>query len=82
MLVFDGDDAGQAAAARAVERFLAQDVDLRILTLPTKLDPADFLELEGTEAFKTLASQAPEAWEFRFRAARNSFGIDTVDAAK
>ena len=34
VLVYDGDDAGQMAAERAVERFLAQDVDLRILTLP------------------------------------------------
>ena len=43
VLVFDGDEAGQRAAERAIVKFLAQDVDLRILTLPDGLDPADFL---------------------------------------
>ena len=79
ILVFDGDDAGQGAASRAVERFLAQDVDLRILTLPGKTDPAEFLELQGAEEFNKLAEKAPEAWEFRFQAARKKFGTDTID---
>ncbi len=34
VLVYDGDAAGRLAAERAVTRFLAQDVDLRVLTLP------------------------------------------------
>ncbi len=79
ILVFDGDDAGQKAASKAVEKFLAQDVDLRILTPPNKLDPADYLEQQGVAAFRELASKAPEAWDFRFRAAKAKHGIDTID---
>lgn len=79
VLVFDGDAAGQAAAARAVERFLAQDVDLRILTLPEGQDPADFLAASGAEAFRQLAETAPEAWDFRFRLAREKHGVQTLD---
>lgn len=79
VLVFDGDDAGQGAAAKSVERFLAQDVDLRILTLPDKTDPAEFLELHGKEEFSSLAAKAPEAWEYRFQVSRAKHGIDTID---
>ena len=43
ILVFDGDEAGQSAADRALELFLGSDLDLRVLTLPANLDPCDFL---------------------------------------
>jgi len=79
VLVFDGDAAGQAAASRAVETFLAQDVDLRILTLPENLDPADFLASQGADAFRSMAEQAPEAWQFRLQASLSRHGISTVD---
>jgi DNA primase len=52
VLVYDGDDAGQKAAVKAVEKFLAQDVDLRVLTLPENLDPDEFLDAHGTDAFE------------------------------
>ncbi|MEW4491067.1 DNA primase [Thalassoglobus sp. JC818] len=80
ILVFDGDQAGQDAAIRAVEKFLLQDVDLRILTLPEQMDPADFLEREGTQAFREIAESAPEAWDYRFRAAKAKFGLNSIDA--
>ncbi|MEZ5941566.1 MAG: DNA primase [Planctomycetaceae bacterium] len=79
VLVFDGDTAGQNAALKAAARFLAQDVDLRILTLPNGADPADFLELNGGDALAKLVDNAPEAWEFSFQAARLRHGIDTID---
>jgi len=78
VLVFDGDAAGQNAAKKAVERFLAQDVDLRILTLPENLDPAEYLVAYNLAGFQELVQQAPDAWEFQFRAARQTHGSDTI----
>ncbi len=43
LLVFDGDEAGQRAADRAVELFFAEGVDVRICILPDEADPADVL---------------------------------------
>lgn len=80
VLVFDGDQAGQDAASRAVERFLAQDVDLRILTLPEKLDPADYLETHGADAFRELAGKAPQAWDYFFKATQKKIGFDSIDS--
>lgn len=80
VLVYDGDQAGQMAAERALPRFLAQDVDLRVLTLPESLDPAEFLETHGENAFRELAHSAPEAWEFKFQGAVARVGTATVDA--
>ncbi|REJ93555.1 MAG: DNA primase [Planctomycetota bacterium] len=80
VLVFDGDAAGQREAERAITRFLAQDVDLRVLTLENGQDPADFLQEHSAEAFQQLAASAPEAWEYKFRAARGRYGMESVDA--
>lgn len=78
ILIFDGDEAGQSAAARAVERFLSQDIDLRILTLPDRQDPAEFLAAHGAEALRKRLDSAPEAWEFSLRAAQQKYGLSTI----
>ncbi|MEZ6055316.1 MAG: DNA primase [Planctomycetaceae bacterium] len=79
VLVYDGDEAGRNAAERAIERFLTQDTDLRILTLPDGQDPAEFLEARGPEAFQQLVDTAPEAWEYKFAAVQRKHGLQTVD---
>lgn len=78
VLVYDGDKAGKDAALRAIEKFLAQDVDLRILTLPDELDPDEFLDAHGVTAFEGLIEQAPEAWEYHLRHSLKAHG-DSVD---
>ncbi|MFO0425998.1 MAG: DNA primase [Planctomyces sp.] len=79
VLIYDGDDAGQKAAERSIQRFLAQDLDLRILTLPDGLDPADFLEKQNAEAFQRLIAGAHEAWEYKFQSVLKRTGTGTIN---
>ncbi|MCH9653609.1 MAG: DNA primase [Planctomycetes bacterium] len=79
VLVFDGDNAGQQAAERSLAKFISQEVDLRILTLPTGKDPAEFLEEEGADILKQLIDQAPEAWNFKLHVCLNKFGLESID---
>jgi DNA primase len=80
VLVFDGDQAGRDAAEKSLPRFLSQDVDLRILTLTTEKDPADFLTAKGAEAFGLLLDSAPEAWEYKLRLSIERHGLASVDS--
>jgi DNA primase len=80
VLVFDGDQAGRDAAEKSLPRFLSQDVDLRILTLTTEKDPADFLTSNGAEAFGALLDSAPEAWEYKLRLSIERHGLASVDS--
>lgn len=80
VMVYDGDDAGQNAAAKAVGMLLGQSIDLRVLTLPEGADPDDYLKTHGTEAFQALVDKAPEAWEFRFNYEVRKNGLDTINA--
>lgn len=78
VLIYDGDTAGQAAAERSIGRFLAQDLDLRILTLADGQDPADYLENHGQEEFQALIDRAPEAWEYKLQSLTGRYGTDSV----
>ena len=80
VLVFDGDEAGRMATERALPRFLAQEVDLRILMLPGGLDPADFLLEHGGEALQKLLENPVEAWDQKFRLTIDRYGMDSIDA--
>jgi DNA primase len=80
VMVYDGDNAGQNAAAKAVSMLIGQSVDLRVLSLPEGADPDDFLKENGTEAFQALVDKAPEAWEFRFNYEVKKHGLDSINS--
>jgi DNA primase len=67
VLVYDSDAAGQQAAERSISRFLAQDLDLRVLNVPSGKDPADYLETHSSGEFYKLVNTAPEAWEYKLQ---------------
>ena len=77
-LVYDGDQAGMDAAERSIERFLAQDLDLRVLTLSEGQDPADYLENNSKEQFEALIQEAPEAWAYKLQTVITRFDTGSV----
>ncbi len=65
VLLFDGDEAGQKAADRAVEVFFSEPVDVSICVLPDGLDPDDLLRSEGgPERFREALAAAQDALPF------------------
>jgi DNA primase len=64
VLVFDADAAGQAATDRALEMFLVQQVQVRVVTIPSGKDPCDYTLAEGGEAMRRLIEQAPDALQY------------------
>jgi DNA primase len=78
VLVLDGDEAGQRRTAEVLELFVAENVDLRIVTLPEELDPCEFLQARGAEAFREiLDNQAVDALEHAYR--HQTRGIDLAN---
>ncbi|HLA83607.1 MAG TPA: DNA primase [Thermoguttaceae bacterium] len=68
VLVLDGDEAGQKRTAEVLDLFVAQEVDLYVLTLPESSDPCDFLAEHGAEGFRELlAREAVDAVEHALR---------------
>jgi DNA primase len=64
VLVFDGDEAGQAAAQRGVFTLAPLDLDVTVLILPPDEDPDSFVKKYGADPFRAMVAQARGANEF------------------
>lgn len=60
VVLFDGDEAGQAAAERSAPILLSHGLYPRALVLPERQDPDEFLQSSGVEALSGLLKAAPE----------------------
>ena len=82
VLVLDGDEAGKRRANEILALFVAENVDLRVLTLPDGLDPCEFLLQRGPEAFTTLVEDAADALRHAYVTATRGVDLnDDLDAA-
>ncbi len=74
VLLFDGDEAGQKAADRALEVFFSESIDIKICVLPDNLDPDDLLRSEGGSArFEEALRRSTDALPFMASRIRRQF---------
>lgn len=71
---FDGDDAGYRAADRAVPLALAGQFDVRVVIMPSGIDPADCVKQQGPAAFEALLLSAVDALQFKWNRTFTSYG--------
>ncbi|MCK4873652.1 MAG: DNA primase, partial [Phycisphaerales bacterium] len=72
ILLFDGDEAGQRAADRALEVFFAEPIDVKIAVLPDNLDPDELLKQEdGRARFDAAIAGAVDALAYHGRRLRD-----------
>jgi DNA primase len=64
---YDGDAAGASATERSLDLLLSRGFDVRVVELPSGLDPDDYILRHGTEAYGRLLEDAPEYLEFIIR---------------
>jgi DNA primase len=61
---YDGDSAGIKAARKSIEPLLAQDFEIKVLTLPDNQDPDDFIRKNGLETYNQSRGNALGYLEF------------------
>lgn len=82
LFCFDGDQAGQEAAWRALENCLPvvdDGVQIRFMFLPQGLDPDSFIRQRGREAFMQCLSQAMPLSDFFFNTFKAKVALNTPD---
>lgn len=83
-LVFDGDEAGRAAAYKALAGLLPLAIELEVVCLPNGVDPCDLLIERGAEAFQAELDRGQNWFDFvadglaGLRAAELSHEVDRV----
>ncbi|MDA1192265.1 MAG: DNA primase [Candidatus Poribacteria bacterium] len=78
IFVFDGDEAGSRAVSRGAPHFLREGFRANVVVLPEGVDPDDFVQKNGTEAFNARVDDALPLVEFQLRQAAKD--ADLTDA--
>ncbi|HVZ59879.1 MAG TPA: DNA primase [Terriglobales bacterium] len=76
---FDPDAAGAAAAERTLGLLVAEDFEIKVLTLDAGLDPDSFIRQRGREAYEAALRSAPRYFDFLIERARTLFSTRTPE---
>jgi len=77
-VIFDGDEAGQKAALRATQMFLALGMRCHVAILPAKEDVDSLLHAHGADALRALLDAAREGLDFCLRTIAKTFAPKDV----
>ncbi len=79
ILVLDADAAGQKAALKSSEAFLAEELSVRVASLPPGEDPDSLIREQGADAFLGCVNRAVSALDFLMdvTAARENLDTET-----
>lgn len=76
---YDGDFAGQAATLRGLDILRDEGIDVRVMSLPDKTDPDDYIKAHGTQAFEKLINQALPLIEFKLTDLLGKYNLEEID---
>jgi DNA primase len=83
---FDPDNAGANATEKSINLLLEEGIRIRVLSLPNGLDPDEFIQEQGGDAYRDLLKKAPRYFDWLADRARARFDFRTaegrVDALK
>lgn len=79
VMIFDGDDAGRKAAARATQIALEHQVRPRVVMLGPDQDPDDIVKKKGAEGFMELVKQAKPYMGYLIEVACEKFDTATAE---
>lgn len=75
----DGDSAGQEAIRRSIPTLKATGIDVRVLTIPEKLDPDEFINKYGVDRFRMLIERCASDIEYSISRIRDNYDITQDD---
>jgi DNA primase len=67
LLLFDGDKAGLAAAARGADNLFETDLNIGVVVLPEGDDPDSFVRREGPDKLRDYFVKPMDIWEFKLK---------------
>jgi len=76
---FDPDTAGIAAAERSLAMLVAEDFEMRVLTLESGFDPDLFIRRKGAEAYKKSLAGSQRYFDYLIERARTQFPVRSAE---
>ncbi len=79
VIAYDSDAAGKKAAQRAITLLQPLDMKVRVLQVPGAKDPDEFIQSNGSQAFRELIERSGNQIEYRLEQAASEYDLTTVE---
>ena len=79
VLIYDGDEAGQRAAQRAIPILEKTGLQVKVLQMRDAKDPDEFLKKFGADKFKILLEESSNRVEYQLQAIRRKYDLREDD---
>ena len=79
VLLYDGDEAGQRAAQRAIPILEKAGIQVKVLRMRDAKDPDEFLKKFGADRFKLLLQESSNRVEYQLNAIRRKYDLREDD---
>lgn len=76
---FDGDSAGVRATLKSIDLIERAGAKARVLAIPEKKDPDEYIKAYGSEAFRSLLQHVASGYTFRLNQALEKFPGDSME---
>ena len=75
VLIYDGDEAGQRAAQRAIPMLEKAGLSIKVLQLKDAKDPDEYLKKFGADKFRILLNESSNRVEYQLNAIRKKYDL-------
>lgn len=75
VMVYDPDEAGQAATLRSLDMFIEEGVNVKVAAIPKGLDPDTFVRKEGVGAFRQIIDSASKLFDYKLKVLSSRYNI-------
>lgn len=79
IIAYDSDVAGQSATLKGLSILQKEGCRVKVLTLPTGMDPDDFIRNKGVGAFNDLLKESYSLIEYRIQNTKKNFDLNILD---
>lgn len=77
IMVYDPDEAGEAASLRSLDLFISEDMNVYIAELSSGLDPDNYIRKFGTEEFLKIIKSSKNIFEYKLDKLAKRFNRNT-----
>lgn len=81
-ICYDGDAAGQKATVRGLDILDNAGLEVKVMSVPEKLDPDEYIKKYGAEAFERLIDIALPLPDYKLQLLDKSFDIKATDMSR
>lgn len=73
VIIYDGDHAGEIATLRGLDLLIQENLNIRIVSLPSGFDPDDYIRKQGVDELKRKIAAASDLFDYKLNLLTSKF---------